>query len=49
MRDGWNEEIKAAVERKEDAWKDGFGAREEIIKDKYMEIYIEKRGGLKGV
>ena len=34
-----NDVVKAAVERKEAAWKEVLGAREDIAKDRCMEVY----------
>ena len=42
----WNDEIKAAVRRKETAWKEVLAASEEEEKESCMEVYREK---LKGV
>ena len=35
--------VKAAFERKEIAWKEVFGARDEIAKDRCMENYKEEK------
>ena len=37
----WNDEIKAAVRRKEVAWKEVLGASDEEAKDRCMEAYRE--------
>ena len=39
----WNDEIKAAVKRKEDAWKGVLVASDEETKEMSMEAYGEKR------
>ena len=42
-----NDVVKAAVKRKEAAWKEVLGARDEVAKDICMKIYKAER--LKGV
>ena len=37
-----NDEFKAAIEMKEAAWKNVLRAKDEIMKNLYMEIYKEK-------
>ena len=39
----WNDQVKAAVKRKWDAWKEVLGAREEDARRKCLEVY--KVGG----
>ena len=40
----WNDQVKAAVKRKEDAWKEVLGARDEDARERYLEVYkTEKR------
>ena len=39
----WNNEVKAAVRRKEAAWKVVLGAREEKTKERCMEAYRRKK------
>ena len=39
---------KAAVERKEAAWKEVLEARDEVAKDRCMEIYKEEKRKVKG-
>ena len=38
----WNDQVKAAVERKEDPWKDVLGAREEDARERCLETYKEE-------
>ena len=40
---GWNNEIKASVRRKEDAWK-VFAASDEEAKERCTEAYREEKG-----
>ena len=35
--------MKSAFERKEAAWKEVLGARGEVAKDRFMEIYKEEK------
>ena len=39
----WKDQVKAAVKRKEAAWKDVLGARDEDEKERCLEIYKKKR------
>ena len=39
----WNEVLKAVINRKEDAWKQMFGARDEAAKERCMEAYREDK------
>ena len=39
----WNDEIKAAVRRKEAAWKEILAASNKEIKERYMEAYREEK------
>ena len=41
----WNEEVKAVVKEKEDAWKVVLGARDEDAKERCLEVYKEKKRG----
>ena len=45
----WNNEINAAVRRKEVDWKEVFAASDEEAKERCMEAYREKRETLKGL
>ena len=45
----WKDQVKAAVKRKEAAWKDVLGARDEDEKERCLEIYKKKRARIKGV
>ena len=45
----WNNVVKAGVERKEAASKKVFGARYEVAKNRFMEVYKEEREGVKGI
>ena len=45
----WNDEIKAAVKRKEAAWKEVLAANNEDAKERCMEVYREKKRRLKYV
>ena len=38
----WNDQVKAAVKRKEVVWKKLFGARDEEPKKTYLDIYKEE-------
>ena len=42
---GWNDEIKAAVKRKEAAWKGVWAASDEETKERCMEVYREQKKG----
>ena len=39
----WNDQLKAAVKRKEDAWKEVLGARDEEAKESCLEVYKEEK------
>ena len=43
----WNDQVKAAVKRKEDAWKEMLGARDEDAREMCLEVYKEKKGKIK--
>ena len=43
----WNDEMKAAVERKETVRKEVLGARDEDVKDRCMEAYREEKRKVK--
>ena len=38
----WNDQVKAAVKREEDAWKDVLEARDEDVREKFLEVYKEE-------
>ena len=40
----WNDGIKAAVRRKETAWKEVLPASDEETKERCMEVYREEKG-----
>ena len=40
---GWNDVVKAAVERNETAWREVLAATDEVAKDRCMEIYKEEK------
>ena len=35
----WNDQVKAAVKRKEDAWNEVLGARDEDARERCLEAY----------
>ena len=37
-----NDQVKAAVKRKEDAWKEVLGARDEVARERCLEVYKEE-------
>ena len=39
----WNDGVKAAVRRKEAAWKEALAATDEETKERYMEAYREEK------
>ena len=39
--------VKTKVERKEAAWKEVLGARDEVAKERYMEFYKEEKRKMK--
>ena len=43
----WNDQANAAVERKEDAWKEVLGARNEDATERYLEVYKEEKRKVK--
>ena len=43
----WNDEIKAAVRRKEASWKEVLAAKDEEAKERCMEAYREKKRKVK--
>ena len=43
----WNNEVKAAVKRKEAAWKEALGARDEEAKERCLEVYKEEKRKVK--
>ena len=38
----WNDQVKAAVKRKEDAWKEVLGAKDEVARERCLEVYKEE-------
>ena len=45
----WNDMVKAAVKRMETVWKEVLGVRDEVAKNRCMEVYKRKIEKLKGV
>ena len=43
----WNEQVKAAVKRKEDAWKDVLRASIEDARERRLEVYKEEKRKVK--
>ena len=43
----WNDEVKSAVSRKDEAWKKVLGARDEDAKERCLEVYKEKKRKVK--
>ena len=43
----WNNQIKAAVKRKEDAWKEVLEARDEDARERCLEVYKEEKRKVK--
>ena len=43
----WNDQVKAAVKRKKDAWKEVLGARDEDAKERCLQFYKEKKRKVK--
>ena len=39
----WNDQVKAAVKRKEDAWKEVLEARDEDVRERCLEAYKEEK------
>ena len=39
----WSDQVKAAGKRKEDAWKEVLGAREEDAREMFLEAYKEEK------
>ena len=39
----WNDQVKAAVRRKEAAWKELLGARTEDARERCLEVYKEEK------
>ena len=39
----WNEQVKAEIKRKEDAWKVVLGARDEDVRENCLEVYKEEK------
>ena len=44
----WNNQVKAVVKRKEDAWKEVLGARDEDAREGVWKSTMRKRERLKG-
>ena len=45
----WNDEVKAAVERKETAWKEVMRAGDEAAKERYMKTFKVKMRNVKNL
>ena len=43
----WNDQVKAAVQRKEDAWKEVLEARDEYARERCLGVYREKKRKVK--
>ena len=43
----WNDQIKAAVQRKEDAWKEMLGARDKDATERCLKVYKEEKRNVK--
>ena len=43
----WNDEIKASVKRKETTGKEMLEARDEVAKERYLEVYKEEKRKVK--
>ena len=43
-----NDQVKAAVKRKEDGWKEILGARDEDVQERCLEVYKEEKRKVKG-
>ena len=43
-RVGWNDEVNAAIRRKEAAWKEVLGASDEEKKERCMKAYRDEKG-----
>ena len=43
----WNDEVKTMVKRKEDAWKEVLGARDEDAGERSLEVYKEEKRKVK--
>ena len=39
----WNDQLKAALKRKEDVWKEVLGTRDEVAKERCWEVYKEEK------
>ena len=44
---GWNDQVKAAVMRKEDTWKKVMGARDEDARERCLEVHKEEKRKVK--
>ena len=45
----WNDQVKAAVKRKEDTWKEVLGVRDEDAREMCLEVYKEEKRKVKRV
>ena len=43
----WNDQIKAAVKRREDAWKEVLGSRDKDAGERCLEVYKEEKRKVK--
>ena len=43
----WNDQVKAAVKRKEDAWKEVLGVKDKDARERCFEIYKEENKKVK--
>ena len=43
----WDNQVKAVVKRKEDAWKEVLGARDEVARERCLETYKEEKRKVK--
>ena len=43
----WNNQVKAAVKRKEDAWKGVLGTRDEDARERCLEVYKKEKKKVK--
>ena len=44
---GWNNQVKAKFKKKEDAWKEVLGARDEDVRERCLEAYKEEKRKVK--
>ena len=43
----WNDQVKAAVKRNKDVWKEVLGARDEDARERCLEVYKEEKRKVK--